>query len=75
MERREMTLVCAVMGVLCLCGGVACAMMLDLGGTADHIFVAAALVVLALAAVAVLRYEKTDWGAVLFLLLPIGAAL
>ena len=75
MERREMTLACALMGALCLCGGVACAMMLDLGGTADHIFVAAALVVLALAAVAILRQEKTDRSAILFLLLPIGAAI
>lgn len=75
MEQRQMSWVSAVMGILCLCGSVACSWMLGLGGTGDRVFVAAAILVLAAAAVAALKFQRVDRNTLLFLLLPIGAAM
>jgi len=75
MKRRATTIMFAVAGMVCLCGSVVCSMLLDLGSAADHIFVAAALLLLALLALVLLRAERVSTEYLLRMLLPIGVAL
>lgn len=66
---------CAGAGVLLLAGAVWACMGLERGGRADHITMAAALLILAELALLLLRREGCRWDTLLVMLLPIGAAM
>lgn len=75
MESKTISNIWAGAGILCLIGAVILSMLLGLGGTADHIFVAVWMVLFAALAVGLLRYERVKTNHLLLMLLPIGAAM
>ena len=76
MNQKRLSPLYTVLGVLCLVGAAACAMaLLPLGGVADHIFVAAVLLAFGALALGLLKREGVSREELLFMLLPIGAAL
>lgn len=66
---------CAGAGVLLLAGAVWACLSLERGGRADHITMAAALLILAELALLLLRREGCRLDTLLVMLLPIGAAM
>ena len=66
---------CGSAGALLLAGAVWACMGLERGGRADHITMAAALLILAELALLLLRREGCRWDTLLMMLLPIGAAM
>ena len=66
---------CAGAGLLLLAGAVWACLSLERGGRADHITMAAALLILAELALLLLRREGCGLNAMLVMLLPIGAAM
>lgn len=66
---------CAGAGVLLLAGAVWACLSLERGGRADHITMAAALLIVAELALLLLRREGCKLDALLVMLLPIGAAV
>lgn len=66
---------CAGAGLLLLAGAVWACLSLERGGRADHITLAAALLILAELALLLLRREGCRLDTLLVMLLPIGAAM
>lgn len=66
---------CGALGLLLLAGTVWACLGLERGGRADHITLAAALLILAELALLLLRREGCGLNAMLVMLLPIGAAM
>ena len=66
---------CGALGLLLLAGTVWACLGLERGGRADHITLAAALLILAELALLLLRREGCGLNALLVMLLPIGAAM
>lgn len=66
---------CAGVGLLLLAGTVWACLSLERGGRADHITLAAALLILAALALLLLRQEGCRLNTLLVMLLPIGAAM
>lgn len=73
--KKHLPPLCAGVGVLLLAGAVWACLSLERGGRADHITLAAALLILAELALLLLRREGCRLDTLLMMLLPIGAAM
>lgn len=76
MNQKRFSPFYAGLGALCLAGTAVCAMtVLNMGGVADHVFVAVVLLAFGALALGLLKREGVSREEFWFLLLPIGAAL
>ena len=73
--KKRLPFLCAAAGGALLAGAVWACLSLERGGRADHITLAAALLILAELALLLLRREGCRLDTLLVMLLPIGAAM